>query len=365
MGDRVVLVRVALGTVQGESHPSRAHGGHPVLHRLGAILLGVATALVVDLGISIEASGDALGQGGLGQEITGQLIDGELVERLVAVEGLDHPLAVRPNGTGQIHLITVGIGITRQIEPPPGHVLPVVGRGEQAVDEVLKSAGRRVREKGADLGRFRGQASKIQGHAADQVGPIGFRLLLQPLLGQSGHDEPVDGILEGGRLGQVFWRLGPDGRLEGPMLLGIDLGPDSALPNPAREAGDLVRGQSWPLGRHDLVRIGGGDAADEFAVFGFSHHQGGLAGFGRLERRRPGIQTKIGLLLVRAMAFGAAPNQQRLDLGREVGGRHRPGNQEGSGEQGDRLGKQGNLHGLWYGISFWQPLFKSQTGKSP
>ena len=244
----------------------------------------------------------------MGQKITGQLVDGKLIKRLVLVEGLDHPLAVRPNGTRQIYLVTIGIGIAREVEPTPGHVLPVVGRSKQAVDERLKRARRLVGEKGADLGRFRRQASEVEGNATNQIGPIGFRLLLQPFFGQSSHNEAVDGILKSGRLGQIFWRIGSDRRLEGPMLLDIAIRPNSTFADPAGEAGNFGRCQSRTLGRHDLIWIGGGDATDEFAGLGFSHLEDHLARFGRLKGRRSRIQAKIGLLLVRAMAFEATPN---------------------------------------------------------
>ena len=116
-----------------------------------------------------------------------------------------------------------------------------MGRSKQAVDERLKRARRLVGEKGADLGRFRRQASEVEGNATNQIGPIGFRLLLQPFFGQSSHNEAVDGILKSGRLGQIFWRIGSDRRLEGPMLLDIAIRPNSTLADPAGEAGNFGR----------------------------------------------------------------------------------------------------------------------------
>ena len=178
VGDGIVFVRVALGAVQGQSEPCGADGRHPVLHRLGAVFLGIAPALVIDLGVAVETRGDALGQSGLRQEIAGQLINGELVEWLIAIESIDHPLAVRPNGPSQVYLIAVGIGVPRQIKPASGHVFPVVRRRQQTVDEVLVGPGRGVCNKGLNLGRFRRQTGEVERYAPCQIRTICFWLRL-------------------------------------------------------------------------------------------------------------------------------------------------------------------------------------------
>lgn len=46
----------------------------------------------------MDGGGDALNGGCIRQHSAGKLLDGELVKRLIAVDGLDHPLAKRPDG---------------------------------------------------------------------------------------------------------------------------------------------------------------------------------------------------------------------------------------------------------------------------
>ena len=137
-------MRVTLGTIQREAEPRGANSGNAILYRLHAILLGVAAAFVVDLGVAVEAGGDLLSQRWLRQEIARELIDGELIERLVAVEGIDDPFAVGPDGTRQVHLITVGVGVSGEVQPAPRHVFAVMRRSEQAIHQLLVGVWRGV-----------------------------------------------------------------------------------------------------------------------------------------------------------------------------------------------------------------------------
>ena len=98
--DGVVLVRVALGAGQGQSKPGRANGGDAILDGLDAVLLGIATAFVIDLGVSIETSGDELIGGWRRKQISSELFDRELIEGLVLVECLEDVISVRPDLAG-------------------------------------------------------------------------------------------------------------------------------------------------------------------------------------------------------------------------------------------------------------------------
>ena len=60
---------------------------------------------------------------------------GEAIERHVAIERVDHPVAVLPHHPRQILLEAVRIGVARQIEPRPRPALAVVRRREQPIDE--------------------------------------------------------------------------------------------------------------------------------------------------------------------------------------------------------------------------------------
>src|SRR6185436_8738085 len=124
--DRVVLVGVTFGAHHREAQPGGAGGGDPVLYRFGPILFVVAAAFVVDLGVAVKTSGNLLLQGGVGQQVAGQLLDGELIKRHVLVERVDHPFTVRPDRTRQVHLIAIGIGVTRQVQPSARDVFAVM-----------------------------------------------------------------------------------------------------------------------------------------------------------------------------------------------------------------------------------------------
>ncbi len=78
----------------------------------------------------------------LRQQIAGKLLDGEFVERHVAIEGFDHPLAVAPGpGTRAVFFIAVAIGIAREVEPVARPLLAVMRRIEQAIDQALVCVG--------------------------------------------------------------------------------------------------------------------------------------------------------------------------------------------------------------------------------
>jgi hypothetical protein len=82
--------------------------------------------------VPVEAGGDFLLERGVGQEIAGELLDGELVEGFVLVEGADHPVAPRVQLAVAVHLVAVGVGVARGIEPVGGHAFAVMRRRKQS-----------------------------------------------------------------------------------------------------------------------------------------------------------------------------------------------------------------------------------------
>ncbi len=75
------------------------------------------------------------------QQVAGELLDGELVERQVLVEGLDHPVAVRPHLAVVVEVDAVRVGVAGDVEPVPAAMLAPVRRRQQAFDELLVSIG--------------------------------------------------------------------------------------------------------------------------------------------------------------------------------------------------------------------------------
>ena len=104
----------------------------------------------------MEAGRDALLQRRLRQEVTGQLLHREPVERHVAVDGVDDPVAeqvgVRPQGVVEV---PGAVGETGLVEPVAAPALPKMRRGEESVDEALDGARGAVCEEGLHV-RWRG-----------------------------------------------------------------------------------------------------------------------------------------------------------------------------------------------------------------
>src|SRR4029453_10164426 len=131
-------------------------------------LLGIDSTLLVEHRVAQEAGRNALLERRKRQQITRQLLDGELVEGHIPVEGVDDPVAIRPDRTRQILFKTVGVGITRRVEPPPSPALAVMGRREQPLDQLLISLGALVVEKPVALFNRGRQTGKIKTEAPDQ-----------------------------------------------------------------------------------------------------------------------------------------------------------------------------------------------------
>ena len=94
MRDRVVFVRVALRAADRETEENGAGRGRPVDRGLGAIELEIRPGLVVLQRIAVKAGGDLLLERGIREEVARELFDGELIEGLVPVHRIDHPVAV-------------------------------------------------------------------------------------------------------------------------------------------------------------------------------------------------------------------------------------------------------------------------------
>src|SRR5437899_11475737 len=114
-----------MGALERQAKKSSAEGIDPVIDVSDAeFLLDHAAFLGLEMQ-TIEGSGEALLFGGIGQEIAGKLPSDEFIERQVLVVSFDNPIAVRPHWTRGVHLITVGIGETGEIEPCDSHAFAV------------------------------------------------------------------------------------------------------------------------------------------------------------------------------------------------------------------------------------------------
>ena len=70
--------------------------------------------------------------------VAGDLLDHEAVERLVAVQRVDHVVAIPPGvGDVAVVLVALGLGEADHVEPVLRPALAVTGAGEQPVDHAL------------------------------------------------------------------------------------------------------------------------------------------------------------------------------------------------------------------------------------
>ena len=198
--NRIELVVVALRAGDGQPEERRAGGRQPVHDRLDAELLLVDAALLVDLRIAMKAGGDrgvrVLGDGVSGQHVPSDLFDDKLIERQVAVQRVDHPVAVQPDRARRVDAVAVRIRVTRHVQPPTRPAFTVVRRIEQPCDEPVVRARRRVVHEGVHLGDRGRQAGQVQRGAANQRVTIRLGRWRETFLFQPGKDKGVDRIAD-------------------------------------------------------------------------------------------------------------------------------------------------------------------------
>ena len=97
--ERVVFVVVALSTLDRDTQDALADGVHAIEHGFHAELLRVHAAFLIDHGIAQKTRGHPLVLRRVREQVPGQLVDDELVVRQIAIEGLDHPIAIKPDLT--------------------------------------------------------------------------------------------------------------------------------------------------------------------------------------------------------------------------------------------------------------------------
>src|SRR5262245_9380855 len=112
---------MTLRATQGQPEPCRADSVHSINNDLAAILLDVHPALSIQERVSMKPRGYTLFDGSLRQQITRELVARESVERLVAVDGVNHPVSPPPRVRPiEILLVTIRIRVARQIQPVTG-----------------------------------------------------------------------------------------------------------------------------------------------------------------------------------------------------------------------------------------------------
>ena len=194
----VVLVVVALGAAQRQAHPDLHGRINAVLDGRDAKLLVVGSPFRVGHRVAMKGRRHKLLERRLRQQVAGDLLDGELVERQVAVQGVDHPVAVAPNDAQRIGAVAFAIGIARQIEPDSGPALAVRLVGHKPVDQPLVGIRIRIGQKPFGFGGRRRQAAEVEAQASQQRVAIGLGRRTQFLALEPGQNEIVDRVFRPG-----------------------------------------------------------------------------------------------------------------------------------------------------------------------
>ena len=174
LGNRVELMVVAAGAADRQAQEYQSG-------RLGDVVEGIlpAQSLVVQVdhvGIAaIEPGGDE-GPGIVGPHlVAGELQADELVVGQVAIQRLDHPVAISPGvGPGLVELEAVGFGEPRQVEPVLSPTFAKLRAREQPVDQAFVALWRAVGQESTLFLEAWRQAGQVEAQAPQEGRSIGF-----------------------------------------------------------------------------------------------------------------------------------------------------------------------------------------------
>ena len=225
------------------------------------------------------------------------------------------------------------VGIADDVEPVPAPSLSIVGRREEALDQILERLRGIVGKEVLDLFGGRRQADQVVRGPSDE-GPLGCLLDgLETLFLETREDEAVDRVpgpvlpVHRGERGIANRRERPrrpglgeiERRRRGRRRAASRVG--SPHLDPERELLDLLRRESvFLLRRHEKILILPAEGTDQEAFRGLSRHQNG-AGVSAAPHPLPGVEVEFGLDLLRfdAVAGVALLDQDRTDVLLEVG----------------------------------------------
>ena len=171
LAEWIVLVVVALRARQRRAQPHRRGGVDAIDEDFVARLVRIDATLFVGHRVAVEAARDLLLSGGIGKHVAGDLLDGERVERHVAVQRVDDPVAVLPHRAAVVFFVAVGVRIAREVEPRARPSFAVVRRGEQSIHDPVVGVARGVGHERIEILWRRRQTGQIQRDAPKQRGP--------------------------------------------------------------------------------------------------------------------------------------------------------------------------------------------------
>ena len=106
-----------------------------IKHCFDAELLIIAAAFIVRLCQPLATRCYKILHLGIRHQVAGDLLDSEVVERHVAIESVNHPIAIFPNVSPTINSEAARICVTNLIKPNAGPAFAELWRCEQAIDD--------------------------------------------------------------------------------------------------------------------------------------------------------------------------------------------------------------------------------------
>ena len=131
VGERIILVGVALGALGGDAEDAFADGVDAVEDTFDSELLGLGSAFFIGHGVAKVSGGDDVVLSCVWEEVTGDLADDEVVVSHVGVDGIDDPVAVEMHLAREVFFVSGGVGVAGDVEPFAAPFFSVVGRGEE------------------------------------------------------------------------------------------------------------------------------------------------------------------------------------------------------------------------------------------
>ena len=163
--DGVVLVIVAAGTTDSQPHHTAGHHVDPVVYDVVRVVQKTPPQR------EETHRGQRLFVIAQFQFVGGHLLDDEPVVRQVGVEGVDHIIAISVRVGEEPRLVsgevTLGVGVTRHVEPVTPPTLTKTRRGQHPLDEPPISPRRVGGHEGIHLPGRRWQAGQVEGHPAN------------------------------------------------------------------------------------------------------------------------------------------------------------------------------------------------------
>ncbi len=316
--ERVELVVVALSAGERRAEPHRRGGVHPIEESLEPGLFVVDAAFLIEKGVAVKSGRDSLFGRRLRQHVARDLLDGEIAEREVPVQRADDPVAILPHRAGVVLLVSVGVRVTREIEPGPSPPLSEMRGCEQSVHELFVSIGGLVGEKAVQLFEGRRKSDQIQAQAAD---PGFLRRLLrggEAFLLEPREDESIDGVSDPCRVSHLG-EVGSQRLNIGPMLRRGRRFRRCRVQrvDPLSNESDRIRGKRLGPERHRRL-VEPEDAPQERASLGIVRDDRG-SGEPSRSKRGFGIEAKTAFLPFSAVARGARGLEDRQDVFLESG----------------------------------------------